>query len=58
MRGIKRMYARIFKGYHLYHNYFREHDTFGKTPAEAANIKIEGQNKIMTVIQNACMKSK
>lgn len=25
----------------------------GETPAEAANIKIEGQNKWITIIQNA-----
>ena len=54
MRGIKKMDSPIFKGYQLYHNYFREHDALeGKTPAEAANIKIEGRNKWVTVIQNA-----
>lgn len=54
MRGIKRMDSPIFKGYQLYHNYFREHDALeGKTPAEAANIKIEGRNRWVTVIQNA-----
>jgi transposase-like protein len=53
MRGIKKMDSPIFKGYQLYHNYFREHDTLGKTPAEMANIKIEGRNKWVTVIQNA-----
>lgn len=38
----------------LYHNYFRDHDVLeGKTPAEAAGIKIEGRNKWVTVIQNA-----
>jgi transposase-like protein len=54
MRGIKKMDSPIFKGYQLYHNYFREHDALeGKTPAEAANIKIEGRPKWVTVIQNA-----
>jgi putative transposase len=53
MRGIKKMDSPIFKGLQQYHNYFREHDTLGKTPAEAANIKIEGRNKWITVIQNA-----
>jgi hypothetical protein len=43
----------IFKGYQLYHNYFREHDMLGKTQAEAANIKIEGRNKWITEIHNA-----
>jgi transposase-like protein len=54
MRGIKKMDSPIFKGYQLYHNYIREHEGLnGKTPAEAANIKIEGTNKWMTIIQNA-----
>ena len=54
MRGIKKMDSAIFKGYQLYHNYFREHDALdGKTPAEVANIKIGGRNKWITVIQNA-----
>ena len=26
MRGIKKMDSAIFKGYQLYHNYFRDHD--------------------------------
>ncbi len=54
MRGLKKTDTAILKGYQLYHNYFREHQGLdGKTPAEAANIKIEGQNKWITVIQNA-----
>ncbi|HEY7506346.1 MAG TPA: hypothetical protein VH621_01945 [Nitrososphaera sp.] len=41
-----------------YHNYFRPHEGLnGLTPAEAANIKIEGANKWITVIQNASKKS-
>ena len=54
MRGLKKTNTAILKGYQIYHNYFREHQGLdGKTPAEAANIKIEGQNKWVTVIQNA-----
>ncbi len=54
MRGIKKMDSPIFKGYQLYHNYFRGHEALdGQTPADAANIKIEGRNKWVTVIQNA-----
>ncbi|HEU4605258.1 MAG TPA: DDE-type integrase/transposase/recombinase, partial [Nitrososphaera sp.] len=30
MRGIKKMDSPIFKGYQLYHNYFRDHDSLGK----------------------------
>jgi hypothetical protein len=54
MRGIKKMDSPIFKGYQIYHNYIRQHEGLkGKTPAEAANIHIEGSNKWMTIIQNA-----
>lgn len=54
MRGIKKTNTPILTGYQLYHNYFREHEGLaGKTPAEVAGIKIEGNNKWITVIQNA-----
>lgn len=54
MRGIKKVDSLILTGYQLYHNHFREHSGLeGKTPGEAAGIKIEGKNKILTVIQNA-----
>ena len=57
MRGLKKMDSMALKGYQLYHNYFREHEGLvGKTPAEVAGIKIEGQNKWRTVIQNAALK--
>ena len=58
MRGIKTMDSPIFKGYQIYHNYIREHEGLnGKTPAEAANIHIEGVNKWITIIQNAVHQS-
>lgn len=54
MRGLKKVDTPILTGYQIYHNYIREHDALdGKTPAELAGIKIEGNNKWMTVIQNA-----
>ncbi|HEX9677215.1 DDE-type integrase/transposase/recombinase [Nitrososphaera sp.] len=54
MRGLKRMDTPILKGYQLYHNYFRPHEGLnGDTPASQAGIKIEGENKWITVIQNA-----
>jgi putative transposase len=54
MRGLKKKSTVVMPGYQLYHNYFREHEGLdGLTPAEAANIRIEGSNKWMTVIQNA-----
>jgi hypothetical protein len=43
--------------YHIYHNFIRDHEAFdGKTPADIASIKIEGQNKWITLIQNASEK--
>jgi putative transposase len=58
MRGVKKMDTPILTGYQLYHNYFREHEGLnGKTPAEIAGIKIEGDNKWITIIQNAKIQS-
>jgi transposase-like protein len=54
LRGLKKVDTPILPGYQIYLNYFREHEGLeGKTPAEVAGIKIEGENKCMTVIQNA-----
>jgi len=53
MRGLKKKRTVILQGYQLYHNFIREHDALGKTPAEACGIKIEGENKWLTLIQNA-----
>lgn len=55
MRGLKIENTPVLKGYQHYHIYFREHEGLvGKTSAEVAGIKIEGKNKWITVIQNAC----
>jgi hypothetical protein len=44
----------ILQGYQLYHNFIREQEALGnKTPAEACGIKVEGNNKWLTMIQNA-----
>lgn len=54
MRGLKKMDTAILPGYQIYHNYMRPHEGLdGKTPADAAGISIEGQNKWLTLIQNA-----
>jgi putative transposase len=54
MRGLKREDTPILKGVQIYHNYIRKHEALdGKTPAEASGIKVEGQNKWITLIQNA-----
>ena len=54
MRGLKRKRTPILQGYQIFHNYVRPHEALGgKTPSEACGIKIEGQNKWLTLIQNA-----
>ncbi len=54
MRGLKRNRTPILQGYQIFHNYIRPHMALdGKTPAEACGIKIEGENKWTTLIQNA-----
>ena len=54
VRGVKKKDSPIFDGYQIYHNYFRPHMSLdGKTPAEVCGIEIKGDNKWITVIQNA-----
>lgn len=54
MRGLKIADTKILPGYQIYHNYFRPHMALnGLTPAEKCGIRIEGENKWQTVIQNA-----
>ena len=54
MRGLKKVDTPILAGYQIYHNYMRPHEGLaGKTPSEACGIKIEGENKWITLIQNA-----
>lgn len=58
MRTLKRMDSPILSGMQIYHNYIRPHEALkGKTPAEAAGIKIVGENKWLTLIQNASRKT-
>jgi transposase-like protein len=57
MRGLKNVDTPILKGYQIFHNYVRGHEGLqGKTPAEAGGIKVEGENKWITLIQNASHK--
>ena len=54
MRGLKKKRTPILTGYQIYHNFIRPHESLdGKTPSEACGIQIEGENKWMTIIQNA-----
>lgn len=56
VRGLKREDSAILTGLRLYHNYVRPHLGLtdpSMTPAEAAGINIQGDNKFQTLIQAA-----
>jgi len=58
MRGLKRTDTPMLKGYQLYHNFIRPHESLnGQTPADKAGIRVMGENKWLTLIQNASVKS-
>lgn len=53
-RGLKKDDSPLIDGYQIFHNYIRPHQALeGKTPSEACGIKIQGQDKWRTLIQNA-----
>lgn len=59
MRGLQRKDTPILKGIQIYHNFIRPHEGLGgRTPAEACGIEIEGNNKWITLIQNASTAAK
>lgn len=54
MRGIKKKDSITLTGYQLFHNYIRPHMALdGMTPSEKCGIEIKGDNKWITLIQNA-----
>jgi hypothetical protein len=54
MRGLKRKDSPILTGYELFHNYIRPHKALdNRTSSEAAGIEIRGNDKWLTLIQNA-----
>ena len=58
-RGLKKDDSPTIAGIQLYHNYIKEHmglDNF--TPADKARIEIKGDNKWLTVIQNAKLQTR
>lgn len=58
MRGLKEKDTPILPGYQIFHNFMRPHEALkGKTPAEACGIEVVGENKWVTLIQNACVNS-
>ncbi len=57
MRTLENSDTPILTGMQIYHNYVRPHEGLkGRTPAEVAGIKVEGDNKWITLIQNASKK--
>ena len=55
-RGMKNMDSPMFKGFYIYYNFVKKHGGLqGKTPAEEALIHVVGQNKLLTLIQNASL---
>lgn len=54
MRRLKKTDTPVLPGYQSYHNYFRPHEALkGKTRAEVSGISVVGENKWITLIQNA-----
>jgi hypothetical protein len=54
MRTLEKPNTPILTGMQIYHNYVRPHEALsGKTPSEAAGIAVKGENKWLTLIQNA-----
>ena len=59
MRNLKRTGTPILTGYQIYHNDVRPHMALeAKTPAELCGIQVEGENKWLTIIQNAAHQTK
>lgn len=59
MRGLKIKETPILTGYQIFHNYIRPHEGLdGKTPSEACGIHVKGNNKWLTLIQNASQQTK
>lgn len=57
MCGLKRMDTPILKGTQIFHNFIKLHEGLdGRTPAEAAGIRVEGKDRWRTLIQNASKK--
>jgi len=54
MRTLERSDTPILTGMQIYHNYVRPHMALeGQTPADKAGNEVKGENKWITIIQNA-----
>jgi transposase-like protein len=59
IRNLKKIDTPILAGMQIYHNYVRPHMALdNQTPAEKAGISVKGQNKWLTLIQNAKVNSR
>jgi transposase-like protein len=59
VRSVKKPDSPLISGYQIYHNYVRPHMALeGRTPASVAGIEVLGENKWVTLIQNASRNSK
>lgn len=59
MRTLEKSDTPILSGMQVFHNYVRPHEALkGKTPAHAAGISVLGENKWLTLIQNAACTKK
>jgi hypothetical protein len=59
MRTLEKTDTPILAGMQIFHNYIRPHEALkGRTPAEAAGIQVMGENRWLTLIQNAKKQSK
>ncbi len=56
-RGLKRKDTPLIAGLKLWYNFSKEHGGLGGdvTPSEAALIRVDGDNKWKTIIQNASL---
>ena len=53
-RGLKSVDSPILTGYQIFHNFIRPHEALGgQTPADRVGIEVQGDNKWLTIIQNA-----
>jgi len=58
-RNLKKDDTPILTGMQIFHNFVRPHMGLdGKTPADLAGIQVEGDDKWLTLIQNATRKGR
>ena len=53
VRGVKKPDSPLIEGYQIFHNVRPHMALSGKAPADLAGIQVAGNNKWLTLIQNA-----